>query len=198
MVVGKSIDEAVEVLGNGGVVVYPTETCYGIGCDATDEEAVKKVYEAKKRDASKKLTCIVDSLETAEKFCKLSLKEKEVCENFMPGPLTFVAEKTSELPDVTNTDFAFRVSSKKVCRKLTEKLGRPIVATSANISGNDNSYSVKEMDEDLLDKVDYVLDGGKLEKNTPSTIAKITDGELKVFREGPVKKDELEEFVEGL
>ncbi len=192
----KDIDEAVEVLKKGGIVVYPTETCYGIGCDATNEEAVERVYKAKKRSKEKKLTCIVDSLETAEKYCHLSEIEKEICNKFMPGPLTIVAEKKDSLPDLVNKDFAFRVSSENYCQKLSEKLGKPLIATSANISGNSSSYSTDDISEKLLEKVDFVLDGGELERKKPSTIITIEQRDIVVHREGPVKKKDIHEEIE--
>lgn len=191
------ISGAVEALRSGGTAVFPTETCYGIGCDATNTDAVEKVYELKRRSREKKLTCIVASVSMAERFCKLSEKERKLCEKFMPGPLTLVAEKKESLPDVVNTDFAFRVSSSEPCRKLSRGVDSPVVATSANISGKPSSYSLDEVDKSILEGVDSVVDGGRLERQRPSTIVRVSEG-LEVLREGPVSKEELESFMEAV
>ncbi|WEL23760.1 L-threonylcarbamoyladenylate synthase [Candidatus Nanohalovita haloferacivicina] len=189
----KQIEEAREEIEKGGIVVFPTETAYGIAADATNRIAIEKVYEAKKRPRSKGLTAIVDSLETAEKYAELSEYEKKVVREFMPGPLTLVAEKKDSVPDNLNKDFAFRISSAEVAAELSQK--GPITATSANISGNETSYSVDDISEKLLEKADYVIDAGKLEDGPTSTIAAVIDGEVEIFREGPIKKNEIEKVL---
>lgn len=189
----KQIEEAKEVIEEGGIVVFPTETAYGIAADATSRVAVEKVYEAKKRPRSKGLTAIVDCLETAERYAELSDREGKVIEEFMPGPLTLVAEKKDSVPDNLNEDFAFRISSGEVADKLSE-IG-PITATSANISGHDTSYSVDDISDELLEKVDYVIDAGTLNEGPTSTIASVGSEGVEVFREGPIKKKEIEKIV---
>ena len=189
----KQIEEAKEVIEEDGIVVFPTETAYGIAADATSRVAVEKVYEAKKRPRSKGLTAIVDSMETAERYAELSDRERKVIEEFMPGPLTLVAEKKDFVPDNLNEDFAFRISSGEVADKLSE-LG-PITATSANISGNDTSYSIEDISDKLLEKVDYVIDAGTLNKGPTSTIAAVREDGVEMFREGPIKKKEIEKIV---
>ncbi|WP_414837554.1 L-threonylcarbamoyladenylate synthase [Candidatus Nanosalina sp. VS9-1] len=189
----KQIEEAKKVIEDGGIVVFPTETAYGIAADVTDEEAVEKVYEAKQRPRSKGLTAIVDSLETAEQYADLSESEKKIIREFMPGPLTLVAGKKDSVPDNLNEDFAFRISSGEVADELSE-VG-PITATSANISGNETSYSVEDISDELLEEVDYVIDAGTLSKGPTSTIAEVVEGEVVVHREGPIKKKELEKVI---
>ena len=189
----QQIEEAKKVIGKGGLVIFPTETAYGIAADATDREAVEKVYEAKKRPRSKGLTAIVDSLETAEKYAELSDRERKIIGEFMPGPLTLVTERKSSVPDKLNEDFAFRISSGEVADKLAE-VG-PITATSANISGEETSYSIEDISDELMEKVDYVIDIGELDDGPTSTIAAVREDGVKVFREGPIKKQELEKVL---
>lgn len=190
------VQKAVSTLNDGGVIVYPTETCYGIGCDARDLEAVEKVFNVKQRDRGKKLTCIVSSIKMAERFCNLSEVEKEVCKEFMPGPLTLVAEKKEgRISDQVNDDFAFRISSSEICRSISEGVGGPVVATSANISVRSSSYSVDSISGELVEKVDYVLDKGELSGKKPSTILKIEGQEVEVLREGPVSKEDVRSFI---
>ncbi|MFB6114843.1 MAG: L-threonylcarbamoyladenylate synthase [Candidatus Nanohalobium sp.] len=194
---GKVLDEELEkakkVIENGGLVVFPTETAYGIAADATNPFAVEKVYEAKERPKSKGLTTIVDSLDTAEKFGDLSENEEKIVEEFMPGPLTLVVRRSEGLPDNLNEDFVFRISSGEVASKLAE-VG-PITATSANISGNETSYSVEDISDELLDEVDYVLDAGELDPSETSTIVEVNNSEVEVHREGPVTEQELEQAL---
>lgn len=192
----EQIDEAVEALRSGGTVIYPTETCYGIGCDALDEKAIKEIYEIKQRPQDKPLTVIVDSLGMAERYCTLSSLEQRLCERFMPGPLTLLAAKNDNVPGVLNDRFAFRVPASELCRNLASGLKRPVVATSANLSGQPASYSVDEIDPAVIEHIDVILDGGRLEERPSSTIVEVTDGELHIVREGPIDGDELREAID--
>ncbi len=179
----------------GETCIYPTETCYGLGTNALDAKAVEKIYDIKRRSTKDKLSCVVSSLEQAERYCNLNETEREICERFMPGPLTLVAEKKKNVPDILNEDFVFRISSNEIATKLAEEADVPIVATSANFSGADNNYSVKDISRITRETVDIVLDVGTLEKNNPSTVIKVEDRDLKIFREGPVSREEIERFL---
>lgn len=189
----EELEQAKQVLEKGGVVVFPTETAYGIAADALNEEAVEKVYETKNRPREKGLTVIVDSLETAETHSKLSEDEKKIIEEFMPGPLTLITEKKDSVPDNLNEKFVFRISSGEVARELSE-FG-PITATSANISGKETSYSIDDISEKLLEQVDYIIDAGELDQSPTSSIIELEDGEIIVHRKGPIKKEEIEKVL---
>lgn len=194
MDIEKLVKEARKVIEEGGTVIFPTETAYGIAADATDEKAVEKVYEMKKRPRSKGLTVIVNSLEQAEKHAELGDDEKKIMKEFMPGPLTLIAEKKDNVPDNLNEDFAFRISSSKTARELAEDTA--ITATSANISGEETSYSVEKISKDLREKADYIIDAGELEDGPTSTIAEVNNSELFIHREGPVKRSEIEKVLQ--
>lgn len=189
-----NLKEARNRLEKGEIVVFPTETAYGIAADARNSEAVEEVYEAKQRPRSKGLTAIVSSLEQAEKYGELTEKEKKLVKEFMPGPLTLVTEKKEGIAENMNEQFVFRISSGETARKLAENF--PITATSANISGEPTSYSVEDISDELLEKVDGVIDEGELESGPTSTIAELDNGELLIHREGPVKKSDIEEALE--
>lgn len=202
MAVRAAVDEetvaaAAEVVAGGGTVIYPTETCYGIGCDATDPEAVSRVYELKDRPRERKLTVIVDSVATAERYAELTGDERALVERFMPGPLTIVAAKRETFPDLTNHDFAFRIPGNRAARTLAREAGVPVVATSANVSGNPENYRVDDIAPRLRQGVDRILDAGELARQEPSTVIGIRDGEIIVHREGPVTRDELEAVLHG-
>ncbi len=191
------LGEAVEALKNGKSIVYPTETCYGLGCDALNENAVEEIYDIKKRPRKKKLTAIVSDLEMAENYCNLSKVERRVCREFMPGPLTLIADKKEKVPNILNDKFAFRIPGHKLCRELCESFGGPVVATSANISGNPSSYSIEDIHPEIRKKVEVVLNHGELERNRPSTIIDIQESELKVHRQGPVKTEDVRGVIDG-
>lgn len=194
MAIEDQIEEAKGKLEEGAIVIFPTETAYGIATDALDEESVDKVYRAKHRPREKGLTVIVDSLETAKQYAELSESEKKIVEEFMPGPLTLIAEKKEVVPDNLNEKFVFRISSGDIASKLAE-FG-PITATSANISGENTSYAVKDISDELLEKADYVIDAGELEKRPTSTIIELKDDEVIVHREGSIKKEEIEKVLQ--
>jgi len=163
--------------------------------DATNTDAVDKVYKAKQRPREKGLTTIVSSLSQAKEYAELSEKEEKLIEEFMPGPLTLVAEKKkNKLPENLNEKFVFRISSSQMARKLAAK--EPITATSANISGEPTSYAVEDISDSLLEKIDYVLDAGQLEDGPTSTIVELENGKIKVHREGPIKKHQIKDVIE--
>lgn len=192
-----AVAEAADTVRSGGTVIYPTETCYGLGCDATDTDAVERVYALKERPREKKLTVIVDSLATAEEYCHLSEQERQVCEAFMPGPLTLVAEKRETVPDLLNTDFAFRIPGNGTARQLAAEVGVPVVATSANISGAESNFRVDSIAPAIREEVDCTLDAGELEPTPSSTVIGLTDGSVTVHRDGPVTKDDVEAVLGG-
>ncbi len=188
------IQEAKKIIEEGGIVIFPTETAYGIATDSTNPEAVDKVYNAKQRPREKGLTAIVSSLKQVETYAELSEKERKIVKELMPGPITLVADKKDSIPNSMNEKFVFRISSSETARKLAENV--PITATSANISGEETSYSVEDISNELLEKVDFVLDAGELEEGPTSTIVEIVDDEVVIHREGPIKKKEIEKVVE--
>ncbi len=174
-----SISKAVDVLKQGGVVIYPTETCYGLGADATNPFAIRKVYKIKKRPFDKSISVIVSSKEMIKDYACLNPHAEELMDRYMPGPLTLIV-KNKVFPDILCGDMvAFRISSHPVARKLVCSFGKPITATSANISGGPNPYDCPD-----LKGVDYKICVGKLKETPPSTIYDTIN--KKVIRQGPI------------
>jgi L-threonylcarbamoyladenylate synthase len=192
---GQDVDlkEAREKIIDGKIGVYPTETAYGIAADALNEEAIEKVYEAKRRPKSKHLTVICYDLEQVERHAELTEEERKLVEEFMPGPLTLVVEKKDHVPDILNESFVFRIPGSETARELAKE--GPITATSANISGEPTSYSVEDVSEELLEKVDFVLDRGELDSGPTSTIAEVNNGEIVIHRKGPESEQDLSEVL---
>jgi len=191
----KIIKKVAREIKRGKIVIYPTETCYGIGTNALKKDSVKKVYEIKNRPLESNITVIVDSLETAKKYGKLNEIAEKLVKKFMPGPLTLVVEKKKNFPDITNKDFAFRISSNPIAFKLAFYSKIPITATSANIHGEKPIYSSKKAIKTFYGKVDIILDSGNLKKKKPSTIVSVKGNRIKIIREGPISKEKLLSFL---
>lgn len=187
---------AVRKLKHGGVVIYPTETAYGLGADSTNTLAVNLVFVLKKRPKSKSLPLIVSSLTMARQYCIFSKKELVLAKKYWPGPLTLVlrVKKNNDFalgvvaPDKT---VAIRVPGHPMARRLVRILGQPLVSTSANLGGLTECYSVAEVLQQLwrgILKNVAVLDGGHLPKRKPTTIARVQeDGEVEILRQGSIK-----------
>ena len=159
------------------MIVYPTETSYGLGADYTNKRAVKKIFKIKKR-SDKKLSVIVPSLFVIKKYVVIDKEAEKLARTFMPGPLTLIVRKREK------GTIAFRISSNEIAFSIAKKFKKPIIATSANISGSGDNYEIKKIREIFEDKVDLIIDGGNLRKRKPSTIY---DVENKiVLREGPI------------
>jgi len=186
----KLIEKAIDILKNGGLIVYPTETCYGIGCDALNENAVEKVYRVKKREKKKPLSIIVSSLEMMRKYGKITKEVEYLVKKFMPGPLTIVVEKKRTIPDILNPkEIAFRISSHPIAQQLVKELDKPITATSANISGSKPIYSSEEIVKIFNGKVDMIIDSGNLPLIQPSTIIRVKKSKIELIREGAIPFD---------
>jgi L-threonylcarbamoyladenylate synthase len=169
-----------------GVIVFPTDTAYGIGCDATDRAAVRRVFAIKGRVRGKALPMIVADLKMAQKFFRISKFEFRISKKYWPGPLSIVLPVRSKKiakEALYRGTAAVRVPDSRLARALSKKLGAPLIATSANRSGEPARYSVKG----LRLPVDAVLDAGALPRRKPSTIVRVQGSKIIVLRNGPIK-----------
>lgn len=180
------INQITSHIKEGSLIIYPTETSYALGCSILNEKSLKRIYKLKRRRKDKYLTCIVSDLAMASEYCYLNEKEREICRRYMPGPLTLVAKKKKNVSDLLNKDFVFRISSNQIARSLTKEAEVPLVATSANIAGGKEPYSIKDVPEEMVNGVDWVIDGGELEGKNPSTIIKLRPG-FQIVRHGPLE-----------
>ncbi|MBI4256760.1 threonylcarbamoyl-AMP synthase [Candidatus Uhrbacteria bacterium] len=189
----EQIQEAVGVLKRGGVVVFPTETAYGLAADATNEAAVERVTQIKGRVEDKSFPLIAASREMVERFAGIPQGLEKLVSTYWPGPLTLVLPvMEGELAQrvIHDKTVAIRVSSHPLARALSEGLGKPIVSTSANLSDRPACYSVENVRIQLGDTPDAYLDGGTLEPQPPSTIVTIDDyGYPEVIRQGSIEID---------
>lgn len=177
----KTVDTTCKVLANGGLVIFPTETVYGAGVDATNPQAVKKLLRYKARREGKPLSIAVTDLEMAEKYAEINDQARKLYSQFMPGPLTIVSRDRGLLAPGVASEFATvgtRIPDYDLVTDIVEAFGRPITATSANASGKRRPYTVDDILNQLskkqLDQVDLILDAGKLPPNPPSTVIDTT------------------------
>ena len=188
------IDLAASILKDGGLVVIPTETVYGLGGDGTNPASSKKIYEAKGRPSDNPLIIHIASPRDAEKYAHTSELYYRLADAFMPGPLTVILPKKDTVPYETTGGLdtvAIRCPSHPVAHAIIERAGIPIAAPSANISGRPSATSSEYVVEDFDGKVDMIIDGGDCEIGLESTIVLIKDNSLVLLRPGAITCDAL-------
>lgn len=189
-----SLERAAEIIRGGGLVAFPTETVYGLGGNALDGTAAKKIYAAKGRPSDNPLIVHLADASEAEKYAHVTPTFKKLAEAFMPGPITVILEKKPIIPDeVTGglSSVALRVPSNPTAHRLLEVCGVPIAAPSANLSGKPSPTSFAHIETDLSGRVDMLIDGGECAIGLESTIVKEQDGVLVVLRPGAVTYEML-------
>ncbi len=198
--VHSAVQRASEILSQGGLVIFPTETVYGLAADALSEEAVRRVWEVKGRPSDKPLPVQVADVDG------LRLLWREVPEEllplihaFMPGPLTLVYWRSALVPDIVTAGVdtvGVRIPNHPVALALLKEFGRPIVAPSANLSGEEPPSRVEEVSPDLLEKVDLVLDAGDTGGGVPSTVLDVTVRPARILRAGALSPYELRKYLD--
>lgn len=193
-----SLKKAVAMLKAGGLVVYPTETAYALGCDPKNPKAVQRLFSVKARDASKPLPMIAASPAMARRFLKIDRYARFLADAFWPGPLTLVAAPAARLASGAVSkrgEIALRVSPHPVAKALSQGLGRPIVSTSANLSGHLTAYEASTALRDLGTGPDLVLDAGPLLPKPVSTVARFVGGVCEILRPGSVEEEAMREAL---
>ncbi len=195
----KGLKEAAATMLAGGVVVYPTETFYGLGCLPSDPDASRRVCKIKGR-ADKALPLICGSVEAARRVVEFNAAAELLARRFWPGPLTLVLPSRMNYPMwVTHgkKTLAVRVSSNEVARRLASMSAGVIVSTSANKTGEEPPRTAKEAADQIGREVDVVVDGGMTPGGKPSTILDLTSDELWILRSGPVTGRQIREALRG-
>lgn len=193
-VTDKQLEDAIAVLKKGGVVVFPTETAYGLAADARNSEAVERVFKIKGRSEGKSLPLIASDRAMVERVAGIPSGLVRFADQHWPGPLTLILPvmgDTFASGVIKNSEIAIRVSSHPVAVALSRGLGAPIVSTSANRSGEPACYSIKEVQAQFQNQEqqpDYYLDGGELPLGIPSTIVSVDDyGYPEILRQGAIE-----------
>ena len=182
------IEFALNLLRDGGTVVYPTDTIYGLGVNIYDENAIKKVFYIKKRSFNKPLSVCLSQISDINRIAYLDKTKRDIINEILPGPFTIILRKKefiSKLLTAGGEKIGIRIPNNRICMELTKLF--PITTTSANLSGKKPSRSVNEVVKQLDDSVDLILDTGKSENELPSTVIDLTLNTPKVVREGSYK-----------
>ncbi len=190
---------AFDVIRTGGVIVYPTETLYGIGADATNSAAVRKVLQIKKRKDTKPILVIVHSVEILQQLvAEISASAERLMTEFWPGPLTLVFKALREIPEeVTQGSgtVGVRIPSNAFCLKLLRRCNCPLTSTSANISGEPVHRTIDDIKQALDEGIDLYIDAGVLPETKPSTVVSVVPENPKLIREGVISFESLRKVV---
>ncbi|MEM2878417.1 MAG: L-threonylcarbamoyladenylate synthase [Candidatus Hadarchaeales archaeon] len=192
--VEEAISKATTTLRNGGLIIYPTETVYGLGGDARSDSVVERVIRAKMRKPDSPISIAVSSISMMKEFAHLTLAAERLT-RFMPGPITLVMKAkrgVSKLLLSRDGKVGVRIPDHPFVLKLIDAAGFPITCTSANISGRRPPLTVEEAIKQIGPWVDLALDGGRCAYGTPSTVVDVVEKPFKILREGPIKRADLE------
>lgn len=194
-----NLKEPAQIIQEGGIVIFPTETVYGIGVNGLNETAIKKLYEVKQRPINKPISLLVNSIEMIEKVAKdITEIEYDLIKRFLPGPLTIVLKKKDIVPDIVTAGFdtiGIRMPENEIALKLIEYAGVPIATPSANISGRPSGTNLKAIMKDFNDKVDYFIDGGISKIGVASTIVQVVNDNPYILRKGKISEEQIKEQV---
>ncbi len=180
------VERAAKVLEDGGLIAYPTDTYYGIGCDLESKKAIDRLYSVKGRDRKKPLAFLCPDLSDVARYAVVSNFAYRTMRQLTPGPFTFVLEATKLVPEMMRTkqrQVGIRVPQAPLMLAIAAMLGRPIVTTSATDLEGNVLTDAREIKEQLGNRLDLILDGG-IQPNEPSTIVSLIDDQIEVLRQG--------------
>ena len=187
------IEKAVETLKKGGVIAYPTETVYGVGADALNQETINKVFKIKERPENKPISLAVSSWKMLQENAKINRQQIEILKKLLPGPITIIAQKTSQVPDrltAGSSKVGIRYPNNKIATEIISRYGSPITSTSANKTSHQPPVSHTQIGI----PVDHIVEGGTTPIKTSSTIIDIEDN-FKILRRGPITKSQIKKAI---
>lgn len=189
----KNIDEIKKILENGGVGIIPTDTVYGLCCNALNKEAIKRIYKIKKRDLDKPLVLFVKNEKEIEKYAIVDELSRKIIEKFIPGEITIILKKLDPNFSISLKKFdtlGFRIPNSDFIINLLRSLDFPLATTSANISGEKTPKNLDGLKRIFNGVVDFIVDGGELGE-VPSTVVQVVDKKINILREGKIKREEI-------
>ena len=190
------IKEAAMSIREGNIVLFPTETVYGIGANALDENAVNKIFEAKGRASDNPLIVHICDISMLDNLVKeIGQVEQKLMDNFWPGPLTIIFNRKECIPNNVTAGLdtvGIRMPSNNVARKLIELAELPIAAPSANISGKPSGTKIEDIIDELDGKVDYILDSGMVDIGVESTVVRVIDNKVHILRPGKITVEDIQ------
>lgn len=199
-----AISETVRCLKEGGIIVYPTDTIYGLGCDALNEKAVEKIFKIKKRDIGKPFSIIIKNIAAAKKIAFIDKQKEEIIKKLLPGPYTLILPGAKNIPGAVisiDNSIGIRIPNHPVTKKLSENFENPIITTSVNITEKapiNDPFKIVETFKERDDQPDLILDCGKIGSAQPSIVVDITRKSPQVLRSGARNLGEIKELLEKL
>lgn len=188
------IKQIVEVVKKGGVIAYPTDTIYGLGCDIFNQKAIKKIYQIKQRDARKPFSFVCADIADVTNYAQVSNFAFKIMKRHLPGPYTFVLRATRTVPELLMTKqktVGIRIPASPIALDIVRELGHPLVTTSVNLAGSSPIVDPEDIHDELGTMLDLVVDGG-ITNGEPSTIISLLDDCPEVLRVGSGPVDWLE------
>ena len=189
---------ASEDLMDGKLVVYPTETVYGIAADIFNQKAVKELYMVKNRPFDMPLSVAVSGKDMVENIAIMTRPVEKLIDAFLPGPLTIITKKDPSVPDIVTSmsqKVGIRIPDNKIALELIRQTGGPIIATSANLHSHPDAVTVDAAIKDYGDKVGAYLDAGACTLGKPSTIVWIMNDDVEIIRQGAITKQQIEDVL---
>lgn len=193
----EAIEQAAKDVQDGHLVVYPTETVYGIGANPFDQVAIKKLFVAKKRPFDMALSVAVADKDMVEQIAIMSRPVEKLIDAFLPGPLTIITDKNPNVPDMVTAmshKVGIRIPDNPVALELIKRTG-PLVATSANLHSHPDATTVDEAVKDFGESVTTYLDDGTTCTGRPSTIVWISEGKIEIIRQGDISQKQIEDAL---
>ena len=195
----KQIKKAISILKKGGVVAYPTDTVYGLGACMTDTAAVDRIFQVKGRPKGMALPVLLaDKVQMESILTSVPLSARRLADEFFPGALTIILPKSNSVPDIITgggRTVAFRIPDHRVPLALIKGLGKPIVGTSANLSGQPSALTAAEVKAQIGDKIDMVIDGGRCPGGIESTVIDLSGKKPVVRRQGAISIEKLRKIL---
>ncbi len=180
------INQVIEILKDGGVIAFPTDTFYGIGCDIMNKKAIQKIYQIKKRNKNKPFSFICSDLKHISDYAKVSNSAYRILKRQLPGPYTFILEGTKLVPKIMLTKrktAGIRVPDNNICISIVKALGNPLLSTSATMSDGTVFHEPSFIDDHFGNQIDAVIDGGPV-AGKPSSVISFVNDETEIIREG--------------
>ena len=195
----KQIEQAVAILKNGGLVAYPTDTVYGLGVCMTDTKAVERIFQVKGRPKGMALPVLLAERAQIEVIVEsMPLAAQRLADEFFPGALTIILPKSNTVPDIVTgggKTIAFRIPNHPVPLALIKGLGKPIVGTSANLSGQPSTLTALEVQAQIGDKIDMIIDGGRCPGGIESTVIDLSGERPVIRRQGAISIERLRKIL---
>lgn len=189
------LKQPAEIIRNGGIVLFPTETVYGIGTNGLNETAIKKLFKIKQRPLNKPISLLVNSIDMINKIAKdITEIEYSIIKEFFPGPLTIVLKKKDIVPNILTANrntVGIRMPSNDIALKLIEYTGFPIATSSANISSQPSGTRLQDITKDFDGKADYFIDGGPSKIGLSSTVIQVIDDIPHILRQGTITEKQI-------